>query len=88
MATEYKIFNFIVDIANGRVEELISYNQLLDHLETAQDTDLGVDQEIFKFRAIIEHQGPLEATDPDWKGSKYNVQMNGRLRRLPLNPFV
>ena len=31
---------------------------------------LGVDQELFKFRAIIGHQGPLKATDPDWKGSK------------------
>ena len=28
--------NFILDIGNGKVEELISYNQLLDHLETAQ----------------------------------------------------
>ena len=35
-----------------------------------------MDQELFKFRAIIEHQGPLVATDPDWKGSKYNVQVN------------
>ena len=33
-------------------------------------TDLGIDQELFKFRAIIGHQGPLAATDPDWKGSK------------------
>ena len=27
--------NFILDIGNGIVEELISYNQLLEHLETA-----------------------------------------------------
>ena len=25
--------NFILDIGNGKVEELISYNQLLEHLE-------------------------------------------------------
>ena len=35
--------NFILDIGNGKVEELICYNQLLDHLETAQDNDLGMD---------------------------------------------
>ena len=29
--------NFILDIGNGKVEELISYNQLLEHLENAQD---------------------------------------------------
>ena len=53
--------NFILDIGNGKIEELISYNQLLHHLEATQDNEL----ELFKFRAIIGHQGPLKATDPD-----------------------
>ena len=35
--------NFIPDIGNGKVEELISYNQLLEHLENAQDHDMGID---------------------------------------------
>ena len=43
--------NFILDIGNGKVEELISYNQLLGNLETAQDNDKEVDQELFKFIA-------------------------------------
>ena len=54
--------NFIIDFSNGKVEELISYNQLLDHLETAQNNYLGVDEELFKFRALILHQCPLKAT--------------------------
>ena len=66
--------NFILDIGNGKVEEMISYNQVLAHLETAQDNDLGMNQEHCKFRAIIGHQGPLAPSDSDWKGSKYNVQ--------------
>ena len=65
--------NFNLDIGDGEVEELISYNQLLDHLETAQDIVLGIYQELFKFRAIIGQQGLFKATDPDWKGSEYNV---------------
>ena len=65
--------NFILDIGNGKVEELISYNQLLEHLENAQDHDMGMDQELYRFRAIIGHQHPLLASD--WKGSKYNVQV-------------
>ena len=36
---------------------------------------LLMDQELFKFRAIIGHQGPLRATGLDWKRSKYNVQV-------------
>ena len=62
--------NFILDIGNGKVEELISCNQLLECLENAQDNDMGMDQERFEFRAIIGHQSPLAALDPDWKGSK------------------
>ena len=61
--------------------KIISYNQLLEHLENAQDHDMGMDQELYRFRAIIRHQGPLLASDPDWKGRK-----NGRLGRLLLNP--
>ena len=34
--------NFIKDIGNGKVEELISYNELLEHLENAQDHDTGM----------------------------------------------
>ena len=34
---------------------------------------MDMDQELYRFRAIIGHQGPLLASDPDRKGSKYNV---------------
>ena len=78
--------NFILDIGNGKLEELISYNQLLEHLENAEDNDMGMDQELFKFRSIIGHQGPLVATDPDWKGSKYNVQVEWETGRSHMNP--
>ena len=60
---------------DGKVEELISYNRLLEHLENAQDNYMCMDQEFFMFRSIIGHQGPLAASDPDWKGTKYNVQV-------------
>ena len=67
--------NFILDIGEGKVEELITYNQLLDHLEQADEQDNFMDQELYRFRAIIGHEGALKATDPNWKGSKWNVQI-------------
>ena len=79
--------NFILDIGNGKVEELISYSQLLDHLETAQDNDLGMDQELFNFRVIIGHQSPLKTTDPDWKGSKHNVQVEWETGEVTFEPL-
>ena len=77
----------ILDIGNGKVEELISYNQLLEHLENAQDHDMGMDQELYRFRAIIGHQGPLLASDPDWKGSKYNVQVEWETGEITFEPL-
>ena len=65
----------MLDIGEGKVEELIAYNQLLDHLEQAEEQDNSMDQELYKFRAIIGHEGPSKTTNPNWKGSKYNVQI-------------
>ena len=59
----------------NKVEELITYNQLLDHLEQADEQDNYMNQEHYRFRAIIGHEGPLKATDPNWKGSKWNDQI-------------
>ena len=41
--------NFILDIGEGKVEELITYNQLLHHLEQAEEQDNSMDQELYKF---------------------------------------
>ena len=79
--------NFIIDIGNCKVEELISYNQLLEHLENAQDHDMGMDQELYRFRAIIGHQGPLLASDPDWKESKYNTQVEWETGVITFEPL-
>ena len=79
--------NFILDIGNGKVEELISYNQLHEHLENAQEHDMGMDQELCRFRAIIEQKGVLLASDPDWKGSKYNVQVEWETGELTFEPL-
>ena len=79
--------NFMLDIGNGKVEELISYIQLLEHLDSYQNNDMGMDQELFKFRSIIGHQGPLAAADPDWKGSKYNVQVEWETEKITYEPL-
>ena len=65
--------SFILGIGNGKLEEIISYNQLVDHLEGAANEDNEISDALYKFRALIGHQGTLKPTDPNWKGHKYNV---------------
>ena len=79
--------NFILDIGNGKVEEVISYNQLLEHLQNVQDHDMDMYQELYRFRAIIGYQSPLLASDPDWKGSKYIVQVEWETAEITFEPL-
>ena len=71
-----KNLSYILGIDNGKVEEIISYSQLVDHLEAAVNEDNEISDDLYKFRALIGHQGPLKATDPNRKGCKYSVLVN------------
>ena len=80
--------NFILDIGEGKVEELITYNQLLDHLEQAEEQDNSMDQELYKFRAIIGDEGPLKVADPNWKdSSKWNAQIEWETGEITFEPL-
>ena len=48
---------------------------------------MGMDQELYRFRAIIGHQGSLLGSGPDWKGSKYNVQVEWETGEITFEPL-
>ena len=48
--------SFILGIRNGKLQEIISYNQFVDHLEAAANDDNTNSYDLFKFRALISHQ--------------------------------
>ena len=45
----------------------------MDHLEAVAHEDNEISDDLFKFRALVGHKGPLKPTDSNWKGCKYNV---------------
>ena len=65
---------FNLKINKDQAEEIMSYNQLMDYIQKGTDAEEDPDS-LFKFRDIVAHQGPLESTDPNHKGSKYNVMV-------------
>ena len=65
--------SYILGIGNRKLEEIISYNELVDHLEAAANEENEIGDDLFKIRALIGHQGPLKPTDPNWNGCKFNV---------------
>ena len=46
-----------------------------------------MDQELYKSKELIGHESPLKATDPNWKGSKYNVQIEWETGEVTFEPL-
>ena len=61
---------FHLDVGQGRAEAIMSYVQVLDHLDHQEQ-----EENLDKFRAITGHQGPLSPQDENYKCSKYNVMV-------------
>jgi hypothetical protein len=52
---------FLLRINDNKGEEIITYNQLLEHMSKDQENDIGK-----KFQRITSHQGPLTGGYPDY----------------------
>jgi hypothetical protein len=64
---------FLCEVDCDVADEIRTYNEILDHIER-DSNDLEKDAEqVYKFRQISAHQGPLRASDKDYKGSLYNI---------------
>ena len=59
---------------NDKVEEIISYSQLVDHLEATANEESEINDDLYKFKALNGHQGPLKAPDPNWKKWQFIVE--------------
>ena len=66
------------------VEEIFSYNELLDHLNNSEEDDLVE----WRFKTIAGHEGPLPQSHPNHNGSPYDLRIeweNGEITNEPLN---
>ena len=78
---------FKLKINKDQAEEIMSYNQLMDYIQKGTDAEEDPDS-LFKFRDILAHQGQLESTDPDHKGSKYNVMVEWESGEVTYDPLT
>ena len=78
---------FRLKINKDQAEEKMSYNQLMDYIQKGTDAEEDPDS-LFKFRDIVAHQGPLESTDPNHKGSKYNVMVEWESEEVTYEPLA
>jgi hypothetical protein len=52
---------------------MYTYNEILDFIERDKNDIESDTEQLYKFRRITAHQGPLRTSDKDYKGSRYNV---------------
>ena len=78
---------FKLKINKDQAEEIMSYNQLMDYIQKGTDAEEDPDS-LFKFRDIVAHQGRLESTDPNHKGSKYNVMVEWESGEVTYEPLT
>ena len=78
---------FKLKMNKDQAEEIMSYNQLMDYIQKGTDGEEDLDL-LFKFKDILAHQGPLESTDPNHKGSKYNVMVEWEPGEVTYEPLT
>ena len=64
---------FICEVPNSVVDEIYTYNDIVDFIERNKNEIENDTEQLFRFRSIIAHQGPLRSSDKGYKGSTFNV---------------
>ena len=63
---------FKLKIDGDPIDDLISYNQLMEYLEDKTDTG-PLEDGLYRFKCIKDHKGPCTSSDPEYNGSSYNL---------------
>ena len=63
-------FKLMID--GDQLDDLISYNQLMDYLEDKTDTG-PLEDGLYRFKCIKDHKGPYTSSDPEYNGSCHNL---------------
>jgi hypothetical protein len=90
-AENHQNIKFLVEIGEGKFDEIITYNTLSNIIEEQQDAVIDDDEKKWTYTSIKDHQGPLKQNHPDYKGSSYNVLVqweDGSETYEPLNIMI
>ena len=57
-------------------EEIIAYNELSDIIEWQHQAEADGEMDMWTFKDVLDHEGPIASTSPKYKGSLYNVMVH------------
>ena len=82
-----KYIKFLCEVDGDTADEILSYNQILDYIERDNLDQENDTEQLYRFRRISAHQGPLRPTDKDYKGSSYNVLVEWESGEITYEPL-
>ena len=74
---------FLCSVNNDQFEEVLTYQEILAHIDKDDH-----ENDLWKFKSIIDHSRPLTQQDPEYMGSRYNIKIEwetGEVTWEPLN---
>ena len=63
---------FKLKIDGDQLDDLNSYEQLMEYLDDKTDTG-PLEDGLYRFKCIKDHKGPYTSSDPEYNGSSYNL---------------
>ena len=65
----------MISFSEPSYEEIISYQELSDIVEKQHADEPDPDERLYTFKRIISHHGPYKTSDPEYRGSMWNVKI-------------
>jgi hypothetical protein len=87
MKTDPSYLKFICEVPNSTVDEMYTYNEILDFIERDKNDIENDTEQLYKFRRITAHQCPLRTLDKNYKGSRYNVLVERETGETTYDPL-
>ena len=87
-SANHQNIKFVIEYGDPSYEEIISYGELSDIIECQQSEEQSAEDKLFFLKRIISHHGPMKPTDPNYKGSSWNVKIewdDGSITYEPLD---
>ena len=75
-ARDHQEIKFLLSLGNGKLEELIAYNELSDLISEKEQATNNGQTDFLGFNCITYHQGPLKRNNPRHIGSSWNVYVH------------
>ena len=77
------VIRFCAENQDVSYEAVQSMQQILDKIEQEDG-----DEQLWKFCSLDGHQAPLKQSDPDYKGSKYNLRVKWEKGEITWEPLT